>query len=96
MPWQPQTGYSPLLSFLDPFVTPRPTTSNMGQIEEMAEDLPAPAQDQETEEAEGRRRVPSRNEPSDFEGAHLEALQKRPPPPTPPWVLCPNSISSSV
>ncbi|MED6243967.1 hypothetical protein ATANTOWER_031791 [Ataeniobius toweri] len=36
--------FSAVLSFLDPFVAPWPTTSNMGQVEEMAEDLPAPPQ----------------------------------------------------
>ncbi|MEQ2312229.1 hypothetical protein AMECASPLE_028711 [Ameca splendens] len=44
--------FSAVLSFLDPFVAPRPTTSNMGQVEEMAEDLPAPPPEEETSETE--------------------------------------------
>ncbi|KAK5615603.1 hypothetical protein CRENBAI_024839 [Crenichthys baileyi] len=112
--------FSAVLSFLDPFVTLRPTTSNMGPVEETAEDLPAPAQEEtektnhddtedrsppsETPAASSfsksqvpapssaaastpigrRRRVRPRDEPSSFERALLEALQKRPPPPPPP------------
>ncbi|MEQ2277553.1 hypothetical protein XENORESO_004345 [Xenotaenia resolanae] len=38
--------FSAVLSFLDPFVTLRPTTSNMGPVEETAEDLPTPAQEE--------------------------------------------------
>ncbi|MED6266182.1 hypothetical protein CHARACLAT_033161 [Characodon lateralis] len=44
--------FSAVLSFLDPFVAPRPTTSNMGQVEEMAEDLPAPPPEEDTSETE--------------------------------------------
>ncbi|MEQ2264000.1 hypothetical protein XENORESO_016932 [Xenotaenia resolanae] len=44
--------FSAVLSFLDPFVAPRPTTSNMGQVEEMAEDLPAPPPEEDTLETE--------------------------------------------
>ncbi|MED6242289.1 hypothetical protein ATANTOWER_002463 [Ataeniobius toweri] len=42
--------FSAVLSFLDPFVTARPTTSNTDRVEETTEDLTAPAQDQETSE----------------------------------------------
>ncbi|MEQ2313043.1 hypothetical protein AMECASPLE_037561 [Ameca splendens] len=44
--------FSAVLPFLDPFVAPRPTTSNMGQVEEMAEDLPAPSPEEDTSETE--------------------------------------------
>ncbi|KAK5603198.1 hypothetical protein CRENBAI_012927 [Crenichthys baileyi] len=44
--------FSAVLSFLNPFVAPRPTTSNMGQVEEMAEDLPAPPPEENTSETE--------------------------------------------
>ncbi|MED6288595.1 hypothetical protein CHARACLAT_028145 [Characodon lateralis] len=44
--------FSALFSFLAPFVALRPTTSNMGQFEEMAEDLPAPPPEEETSETE--------------------------------------------
>ncbi|KAK5615682.1 hypothetical protein CRENBAI_023365 [Crenichthys baileyi] len=42
--------FSAVLSFLDPFVTAQPTTSNIDRVEETAEDLTAPAQGQETSE----------------------------------------------
>ena len=50
---------SAVLSFLDPFITPRATTSNMSRVEDTAEDSPTtpatPAtpdgQDQETDDA---------------------------------------------
>ncbi|XP_047235562.1 uncharacterized protein LOC124876659 [Girardinichthys multiradiatus] len=44
--------FSGVLSFLDPFVAPRPIPSNMGQVEEMAEDLPAPPPEEDTSETE--------------------------------------------
>ncbi|MEQ2292996.1 hypothetical protein AMECASPLE_028745 [Ameca splendens] len=42
--------FSAVLSFLDPFVAPRPTTSNMDQVKEMAEDLSAPPPEEDTSE----------------------------------------------
>ncbi|MED6246809.1 hypothetical protein ATANTOWER_023957 [Ataeniobius toweri] len=44
--------FSAILSILDPFVAPRPTTSNMCQVKEMAEDLPAPPPEEDTSETE--------------------------------------------
>ncbi len=42
---------SAVLSFLDPFITPRATTSNMSRVEQTAEDSPGTPdlQDQETD-----------------------------------------------
>ncbi|KAK5613803.1 hypothetical protein CRENBAI_015986 [Crenichthys baileyi] len=45
--------FSAILSFLDPVVAPRPTPSNMGKVDKMAEDLPAPPPEEETLETEG-------------------------------------------
>ncbi|KAK5606150.1 hypothetical protein CRENBAI_026305 [Crenichthys baileyi] len=53
--------FSAVLSFLDPFVAPRPTTSNMGQVEEMAEDLPAPPPEEDTSEGGGGQCDPGRS-----------------------------------
>ncbi|KAK5622194.1 hypothetical protein CRENBAI_008207 [Crenichthys baileyi] len=59
----------------------------MAQVEEIAEDLPAPPPEEDTSETEERRRtVRPREEPSEVERALLEALQNRPPPPPPPRV----------